>query len=135
VQIENSNNPLIERILTEACDNAKKKFHSLSDISADPIVKGMMRKLFSTYGLDATKERPSGEALIRRIVDGKGLYRINSFVDLNNAISISSGCPCGVYDISKIKGDIEFIIGTTGQTYEGILGNQLNAETTTTHQG
>lgn len=39
------------------------------------------RTLFKALGLDPTKTRPSNEALLRRVLKGEPLYRINTLVD------------------------------------------------------
>ncbi|MFH1094819.1 MAG: phenylalanine--tRNA ligase beta subunit-related protein [Candidatus Micrarchaeota archaeon] len=120
-------NPIVDEILADASRKVMEKFKG-ADASQDPILKGI-RSFFSHLGIDPTKDRPSGEALIKRVLGGKGLYRVNSVVDLNNAVSLLSGCPCGVYDAGKISGDaIHLVIGSPGQSYEGIWGKAVNGE-------
>ena len=73
--------------------------------SNDPVVssvRGMYRKI----GWDPTKYRPSSEAMIRRIIKNKMIYRINNLVDLGNITSARYHIPMGIYDIKKISGDI-----------------------------
>jgi len=116
-----------DRALEEAYADARKRFSGVPQLSDDPIIKGI-RSIFSRAGTDPTKDRPSGEALIRRVLGGSGIYRINAIVDTNNAVSVMSGCPCGIYDLSKIRGErIEVRIGKEGQSYEGIGGRSINA--------
>jgi DNA/RNA-binding domain of Phe-tRNA-synthetase-like protein len=120
-------NPEVDRIIDGACRNTISRF-SVKETAHDPTIKGV-RRFFSGLGIDPTRTRPSGEALIKRVVEGKGLYRVNAVVDVNNAVSIETGCPCGVYDASKLAGTaITVKIGSPGQTYEGIGGNQVNGE-------
>ena len=122
-------NPLVDQAVTAASKIVTEKYRGdTTKISEDPVVRGI-RALFSKVGLDPTRDRPSGEALIRRIVGGQGIYRINSVVDTNNVISILTGCPCGVYDLGKIDGEtITLAVGLMGQTYGGIGGRTLTAE-------
>lgn len=126
--VDNSkSNREVDRIIEEACRNTVQKFKG-KEATQDPTIRGV-RLFFSRLGIDPTKNRPSGEALIKRIVDGKGLYRVNAVVDVNNAVSLETGCPCGVYDASKLVGTaITIMIGSPGQTYEGIGGNPVNGE-------
>ncbi|MDH3204706.1 MAG: phenylalanine--tRNA ligase beta subunit-related protein [Nitrosopumilus sp.] len=121
------NNDSVEKILNEAIEFAQNKFSDLQTINDDNVVKSM-RNIFSSIGIDPTKERPSGEALLRRIISGKGVYRINTIVDANNAVSIFTGFPCGVYDLSQIEGEIEFTVGTEQEFYEGIGGKSNSAK-------
>ena len=79
------------------------------------------RELYRRFGIDPTKVRPSSEALLRRIKKGESLPRINSLVDVANAMSVQLQVPVGLYDLGKVKGD-ELVIrlGAEGESYEGI---------------
>jgi DNA/RNA-binding domain of Phe-tRNA-synthetase-like protein len=60
------------------------------------------RRMYHACGLDPSKVRPSSEALVRRILQGKGLFRVNTAVDAANLASISFLRPVGLYDTDKI---------------------------------
>ncbi len=118
-------NPIVDKIIEEGCLSVMGKFKG-TDTLQDPTLSGI-RSFFSHLGIDPTKDRPSGEALIKRVLNGKGIYRINSVVDLNNAVSLLNGFPCGVYDANKIDGDmIRLVIGKEGEIYEGIGGKNVD---------
>ncbi|MDO8339623.1 MAG: phenylalanine--tRNA ligase beta subunit-related protein [Candidatus Burarchaeum sp.] len=120
--------PLVDEAIRAASKDAGKRFGEGRALYEDPVLKGI-RALFSQVGLDPTKERPSGEALIKRVLDGKGVYRINTVVDANNAVSIRTGAPCGVYDTDKFEGDaITFSVGGPGTNYDGIGGQKMNGD-------
>ncbi len=76
--------------------------------------------MFREWGMDPSKYRPSSEALLRRVVQGKGLYRVSNVVDIGNLGSIETGWPFGCYDRSRIQQPIEFRHGVAGESYEGI---------------
>ena len=78
------------------------------------------RKAYKAFGKDPGRYRVSSEALIRRIKQGKDLYRINTVVDTNNLISVESGFSVGSYDIDNVNGDITLNLGKSGQSYKGI---------------
>src|SRR2546428_2089570 len=61
-----------------------------------PMVK-QIRAIFHRSGLDPTRYRPSSESLLRRAVKGKGLYFINSVVDLINYFSLKTLWPIGLW--------------------------------------
>ncbi|MCP4604676.1 MAG: hypothetical protein GY847_29840 [Proteobacteria bacterium] len=85
------------------------------------------RKLYRSIGIDPTKTRPSSEALLRRIIKGKDLYRIHPLVDLFNMASLASLLPVGLYDQSKIVGDnVSICIGEEGWGYKGIRKDRVN---------
>src|SRR5438128_9498871 len=79
------------------------------------------RELYRRFGVDPTKMRPSSEALARRMKKGEPLPRINSVVDVANAMSVQLQVPVGLYDLDKVKDD-ELVVrlGAEGESYEGI---------------
>src|SRR4029079_2279696 len=56
------------------------------------------RTLYKDLGLDPTKTRPSSEALLRRVLKGVALYRINVLADALNLCSLRAQLPFGLYD-------------------------------------
>lgn len=84
------------------------------------------RDAYKIIGNDPNRYRPSADALLRRIVKGSDIYRINNVVDTLNLISIQSGFSIGGYDIDKIEGDIELGIGKKNEPYEGIGRGKFN---------
>ncbi len=87
------------------------------------------RAAYRKLGKDPSRYRPSGEALVRRVLQGKELYRINTLVDLCNLASIDWGYSIGGFDMSMIKGDtVTLGVGHAGEPYEGIGRGVLNIE-------
>jgi len=83
---------------------------------------------YRALGKDPARYRGSAEALLRRLIAGKGLPRINSVVDVINLVSVESRLPIGLYDLEKVEGAIEFRPGRAGETYKGIGKYDLNLE-------
>jgi DNA/RNA-binding domain of Phe-tRNA-synthetase-like protein len=90
-----------------------------------PAVKAV-RSIFHATGVDPTRYRPSSEALLRRAVKGKGLYFINSAVDVVNYFSLKTLLPMGIFDADRIQPPIEFRAGREGETYQGVGRDVLN---------
>src|SRR5438270_9617782 len=86
------------------------------------------RKAYKALGKDPARYRGSAEALLRRVVAGKGLPQINAVVDVINLVSVESRLPIGLYDLEHIVGDIIFRAGRAGETYKGIGKYDLNLE-------
>lgn len=85
------------------------------------------RKTYRKCGKDPSRYRPSGEALVRRTLQGKDLYQIDTAVDLINLASIAYGYSIGGFDYDKISGDtITLGIGKEGEPYEGIGKGFIN---------
>jgi DNA/RNA-binding domain of Phe-tRNA-synthetase-like protein len=95
--------------------------------SGDVPAAGRARELYRKFGLDPTRVRPSSEALLRRLKKGEPLPRINSLVDVANALSVQLQVPVGLYDLGKVKGD-ELVIrlGAEGEGYTGIGKEHVN---------
>ncbi len=90
-----------------------------------PAVRAI-RGIFHKSGVDPTRYRPSSESLLRRAVKSKGLYFINSAVDLVNYFSLRMLFPMGLYDASRLEPPIAWRIGQEGESYEGIGRDRLN---------
>ena len=95
--------------------------------SGDVGAVGRAREMYRRFGLDPTRVRPSSEALLRRLKKGDPLPRINSLVDVANALSVQLQVPVGLYDLDKVKGD-ELVIrlGREGEGYTGIGKEHVN---------
>ena len=99
----------------------------IEDISRLPAIAAS-RRAYKLCGKDPARYRLSAEALLRRIVQGKGLYRVNNEVDLLNLVSVRYNFSIGGYDAAKIQGNVTFDIGNKGEIYEGIGRGMLNIE-------
>ena len=99
----------------------------IEDISKIPVINES-RKAYKACGKDPARYRLSAEALLRRVVSGKGLYAISNVVDQLNLVSISTGFSIGGYDASRIQGKINFGIGIADESYSGIGKGGLNVE-------
>ena len=87
-----------------------------------------MRQLYKNTGKDPNRYRPSSESLCRRILNKKGLYKINTLVDIINYVSIISGFSIGGFDHEKVVGSISLGIGNAGEKFEAIGRGILNIE-------
>lgn len=87
------------------------------------------RRVYRACGKDPSRYRPASEALIRRMLQGKALYQIDTLVDLINLASIRFGYSIGGFDASKFVGDtLTLGVGRAGEPYEGIGRGMLNIE-------
>src|SRR5277367_1974415 len=86
------------------------------------------RAAYKALGKDPARYRGSAEALLRRVIAGKGLPQINAVVDVINLVSVESRLSIGLYDHAHLSGDIVFRAGRAGETYKGIGKYDLNLE-------
>jgi DNA/RNA-binding domain of Phe-tRNA-synthetase-like protein len=84
------------------------------------------RALFHQLGVDPTKTRPSSEALMRRVVQGRGLPRVNLAVDICNLCSLEHQLPLGLYDRVTVRGAVRVRAGREGEGYGGIRKQRVN---------
>jgi len=97
----------------------------LAEVGSNPAIKAS-RMAYRRCGKDPSRYRLSSEALMRRVVKGHQLYRINNVVDLVNLISLKSGMSIGGYDADKIAGSVIFDIGKKDEPYDAIGRGELN---------
>ena len=86
------------------------------------------RVAYRCFGKDPNRYRPSAESLLRRVVKGLSLYRIDTVVDLVNLVSLRSGFSIGGFDAEKIVGALRLGVGRRGEPYCGIGRGKLNIE-------
>lgn len=84
------------------------------------------RALYKSFGMDPSRHRPSSEALLRRVLQGKGLYRLGNVVDACNLASLSFLLPIGLYDLAKVRGDVRLRVGEPGAGYVGIRKDDVH---------
>jgi DNA/RNA-binding domain of Phe-tRNA-synthetase-like protein len=110
--------PELAQLMDRVCEQKRREFSVESLPDAEPV--GSVRAMFREWGMDPSKYRPSSEALLRRVVQGKGLYRVSNIVDIGNLGSIETGWPFGSYDCSQIQPPIVFRHGAAGERYERV---------------
>ena len=85
------------------------------------------RRVYKACGKDPSRYRPASEQLIRRMLQGKELYQIDTLVDLVNLASIAFGYSIGGFDADRFVGDtLTLGVGREGEPYEGIGRGMLN---------
>ncbi len=85
-----------------------------------PAERAAVRTMYWQAGIDPTRRRPSSEALLRRILRGDRLPRINTLVDVCNWCSLEFQLPYGLYDLERVSGAVLLRIGEPGEEYPGI---------------
>lgn len=113
------------KLIDEQCEKFRQTLttDTVKDISAIAAT----RRVYKACGKDPSRYRPSSEALIRRVLQGKQLYQIDTLVDLINLASITYGYSIGGFDAGKFSGDtLSLGVGREGELYEGIGRGMLN---------
>jgi DNA/RNA-binding domain of Phe-tRNA-synthetase-like protein len=125
VIVSDSPPSLLAEIADECDDIAAhqkvEEIHSIRTISDT-------REAYRALGKEPSRYRPSAEALLRRVIQGKGLYQVNNVVDLLNLVSIRTGFSIGGWDADKIQGTAILGIGRGDEPYLTIGRGEMNIE-------
>jgi len=114
----------LKELMEKSCAEISERL-SMEGISSIPEID-RARKAYRACGKDPARYRLSAEALLRRVVNGKGLYHINNVVDVLNLVSVGTGFSIGGYDAHTISGDIRMGIGMKREPYDGLGRGELN---------
>lgn len=126
VKVESRNDALWERLENSVFPMVKETLERMA-LSEVPGIRSS-RAAYKAFGKDPSRYRVSSEALWRRIGQGKGMYQVNTVVDVNNLISIESGFSAGSYDLQQVGQKLEVRLGKAGEAYKGIGKEMLNIE-------
>lgn len=124
------NRPSSDSLWDEVENTAYKiqSYYQLDQINKRPAIAAT-RKVYKALGKEPNRYRPSAEALCRRVINGKGLYRLTSAVDIINIISLVSGYSIGGFDADKIEGDkLVLGVGQEGERFCAIGRGTLNIQ-------
>lgn len=99
--------------------------YSLEEVLNIPLIKEA-RDGYKKLGKDPSRYRLACESLLRRIVKGNNLYKINNIVDAGNILSIETNRSVAVLDYEKIVGNVNVRLGTSDDEYYGIGRGLIN---------
>jgi DNA/RNA-binding domain of Phe-tRNA-synthetase-like protein len=121
VKVERSNEQIetLKRMVTE---DVRRRFR-LELLKDDPTVRAY-RDLFWSLGIDPTKTRPSGEALLRRVLHGDEIPLISTVVDAYNLASVKTIIPLSGFDLNQISLPLVVRFSREGEEFHGIGMNK-----------
>ncbi len=102
------------------------QLYNINNLTTVPRILAV-RTMFKKLTCDPSRYRPASEAMVRRVLQRKELYFVNSVVDVNNFCSLKYLLPFGIYDLDNIQGNIVYGISSEG-TYENIAGNVVSTQ-------
>lgn len=117
---------IIESLISKYEDYIMEEY-SIEDVLDIPLIKEA-RDSYKKLGKDPSRYRLACESLLRRLVKGNKLYRINNLVDAGNVLSIATRRSVAVLDYDKIVGDVLIRVGRASDEYEGIGRGKINIE-------
>src|SRR5262245_14546333 len=75
------------------------------------------RAAYKAFGIKQTRYRSSVERLVKNVLAGRELGRINAFVDLYNAVSLAHVMPLGADDLDKVVPPLAFRTAREGDSF------------------
>lgn len=108
----------LEEFKAEVVERTKEKWR-LDQLREHPVFRAY-RDFFWRVGVDPTKTRPAAEALIRRVLRGRPLPRINTLVDAYNLASIDTTIPLAAFDVGGLVGELTMREAAEGERFLGI---------------
>jgi DNA/RNA-binding domain of Phe-tRNA-synthetase-like protein len=85
----------------------------------DPTIRAY-RDLYWSLNIDPTKTRPSGEALLRRVLHGNDIPNISNAVDAYNLASLETMIPLSGFDLDLVSPPLEIRFSTENDAFRGI---------------
>jgi DNA/RNA-binding domain of Phe-tRNA-synthetase-like protein len=95
---------------------ARDRFGELP-VQSHPHVRAW-RDAYGAFGSKPSKYVCSVEALLRRVIKGEDLPRINRLVDLYNAVSLRHVLPAGGEDLNRISGPLRLTFARGGEAFD-----------------
>jgi DNA/RNA-binding domain of Phe-tRNA-synthetase-like protein len=86
------------------------------ELSAIPGVAAW-RTAYRAFGVKKTSYRSAVERLLKRVLAGDALPRVNALVDLYNMVSLDEGLCLGCDDVDRVEGDLAFRYSRPGDTF------------------
>lgn len=115
VEKENAKVQKLKKILFKEM-RAKYRIEKLKD---NPTVRAY-RDFYWMLGIDPTKIRPSGEALLRRVLHGGEIPTISTAVDSYNLASLETIIPISGFDFDKLNLPFNVRYAENGECFMGI---------------
>ncbi len=119
VSVRRSNKDL-EQFKKDKQEEIRKRIPSLDVVKDLPVLRAY-RNFYWKVGIDPTKTRAAGEALIRRILGGRDLPTVNTLVDSYNIASAESSFAIAAFDADVIdSANLMMRTANKGETFKGI---------------
>jgi len=107
-------------------DELRRSIGGRQPSELEPVTRS--RRLYKLVGIDPTKDRPSSEKLLRRVLRSRPFPAINDFVDAMNLVSLRLQFPLGFYDWDQIAPPVLLRIGRPDEAYQGINGGEVRLQ-------
>jgi DNA/RNA-binding domain of Phe-tRNA-synthetase-like protein len=107
--------PALERLIGEREEAARARWSGM-ELSQIPGIAAW-RAAYKTFGIKQTRYRSSVERLMKNLLAGRTLARVNAFVDLYNAVSMTHVLPLGADDLDRVVPPLAFRYARAGDSF------------------
>ncbi len=107
----------------KSASEAIKGVLTLAELRNHRVVRAY-RDIMWRLGIDPTKVRPSSEALVRRVLRGRGVRPIAPAVDACNAASMATLIVISVFDASRIRPPLTLRFARKGEVFRDFSGRE-----------
>jgi DNA/RNA-binding domain of Phe-tRNA-synthetase-like protein len=108
--------PVALDALIAECEAAARAQWGGTELSQIPGVAAW-RAAYKGFGIKQTRYRSSVERLVKNVLAGRPLARVNAFVDLYNAVSLAHVLPLGADDLDKVTPPFAFRYAREGDSF------------------
>ena len=105
----------LDRLIREREEEARAQWAG-TELSQIPGIAAW-RAVYKAFGIKQTRYRSSVERLVKNVLAGRELGRINAFVDLYNAVSLAQVMPLGADDLDKVVPPLAFRSARDGDSF------------------
>ena len=115
IQVRESDPDLVQlkRLVEE---RVKAQGFTVSSLTKHPFIASW-RWVYKSFGADPRRYRPSAEAIVRRVMRGEAIPRINTAVDAYLVVECAHLLPIGGYDLQPVVGDISLRFSPGGERF------------------
>ena len=117
VHVEKENEH-IKRLKKAVYEEVRAKYNI--ETLKDNLTVRAYRDFYWRLDIDPTKTRPSGEALLRRVLHGDELPRISTVVDAYNLASMKTIIPISGFDKDRLNPPFQVRFAKNGEAFIGI---------------
>ena len=121
VNVEKENEQ-IKKLKGTVYNEVRGKYNA-ETLKDNPTVRAY-RDFYWKLNIDPTKTRPSGEALLRRVLHGNELPTISTVVDAYNLASMKTIIPISGFDSEKLNPPLNVRFADNGEKFVGIGMNK-----------
>ena len=105
----------LDALIAEREEAARAKW-SGTELAQIPGVAAW-RAAYKGFGIKQTRYRSSVERLMKNVLAGRPLARVNAFVDLYNAVSLAHVLPLGADDLDRVTPPLAFRRARAGDSF------------------